>query len=153
MNLRRANTNFIQIRDLVPHAEPMILVDEVVYSDDNGAECSITVGSGLSPRLSKTTVPVWVAIEYMAQTIAVSAGVNQDRKKSKEIGFLMGARKATFGQKHFELGSQVHARVTRVYDDGKMAQFQGEVFDPETSYKYAEAVLSVFRPGDAINGV
>ncbi|MCB0337395.1 MAG: hypothetical protein KDD62_13860 [Bdellovibrionales bacterium] len=134
------------VADLVPHAAPMVLIDEALEVTDSSALCSLTVGSGLVPRIGNSMVPTWVAIEYMAQAIAVCAGAKQTPEQSKQIGFLMGIRNGEFGKRRLLLGNVVHVAVQLVYDDGAMAQFQGRVFDPETSYQYAAALLSVFRP-------
>jgi predicted hotdog family 3-hydroxylacyl-ACP dehydratase len=58
------------IEEVLPHAEPMILLDELISFEDETATCSHTITeSSLLYNQALQGVPSYVGIEYMAQSI------------------------------------------------------------------------------------
>ena len=83
------------IRDVVPHANPMCLLDSVETYSTNSVTCLLTIQpETLFFDTSLNGVPSYVGIEYMAQTIAAFSGIHgQLAGKKTKLGFLLGSRK------------------------------------------------------------
>lgn len=78
------------------HEPPMVLLDRVFEVDRDGAHCSCRTGPDSLFHLPGLGVPGWVAIEYMAQCIAVSAGAcAQLENRPIPLGLLLGTRHMT----------------------------------------------------------
>jgi predicted hotdog family 3-hydroxylacyl-ACP dehydratase len=61
-----------RIRELIPHAGSMCLLDRVVAYDDAGIECAaISHRDADNPLRHRGMLPVHIGIEYCAQAIAV----------------------------------------------------------------------------------
>lgn len=93
-------------------------------------------------------VPAWIGLEYMAQTIAAYAGL-QERLVGKppKIGFLLGTRNYTTSVDYFAPG-----QVLTITAEVEMVGANGlNVFDCEIRGKnvQAQAVVNVFQPDDA----
>lgn len=79
--------------DFLLHEPPMVLLDRVIEVDRNGAHCTCRTGPESLFHLPGLGVPGWVAIEYMAQCIAVSAGAcAQIENRPIPLGLLLGTR-------------------------------------------------------------
>ena len=75
------------------HRPPMLLVDRIVAYSEESAKCEFSVSPGNAFFEQDAGVPAYVGIEYMAQCIAVHAGVRAYlRGRPPPIGFLLGSR-------------------------------------------------------------
>ncbi|MDN4502141.1 hotdog family protein [Alteromonadaceae bacterium BrNp21-10] len=139
-----------KIEQVLPHAAPMILVDELCAYDQNSAVCKVTITTA-SAFFDETAngVPSYVGIEYMAQTIAAFAGAHeQDAGHLVQIGFLLGSRKYNSLTSHFGLGSTLHISVTRLYQEDSGLS----VFDCKIKHQaslLASAKVNTFQPENA----
>lgn len=71
----------------------MLLVDRLVAFSEESAECEFCISSDNSFYVKDCGVPSYVGIEYMAQCIAVHAGVRAHlERRPPPIGFLLGSR-------------------------------------------------------------
>ncbi|MEB0015301.1 3-hydroxylacyl-ACP dehydratase, partial [Glaciimonas sp. Cout2] len=62
------------IAELLPHSGNMILIDQVLSFDDEQIRTQLTVRpSGLFNRVDGS-LPAWVGVELMAQSVAAFAG-------------------------------------------------------------------------------
>ena len=61
------------IRDLLPHSGPMVLLDHVVAADDESLCAAVRVREN-SLFYVDGAVGGWVGLEYMAQSIGAFAG-------------------------------------------------------------------------------
>ncbi|MCE9687947.1 hotdog family protein [Shewanella sp. AS16] len=139
----------LQITELVPHRQPMVLIDALV---SHSPDSLIT-----ETRISKDSayfddqlqgVPNYVGIEYMAQSIAALAGIEAKlRGDTVRVGFLLGSRKLSFATRTYRLGQSYNTRVTRLYqEDSGLAVFDCEIYHGET--RVAAAQVNVFQPQD-----
>lgn len=83
--------------ELLPHRSPMMLLNHVLKHDLDSAKTEVFI-TKKSPFFSERQngVPVWVGIEYMAQTIAVWDGARRLNKGDiAHIAFLLGVRNYT----------------------------------------------------------
>lgn len=130
---------------LLPHAGDMILIDEVVEFDEEQIRTRINVRPGGLFNRADGSLPAWVGIELMAQSVAAYAGC-QAREKGEpvELGFLLGTRKFECNVEYFPAGSEliIHARCS-LQDDSGMGVFECHLSGTGIQ---ASARLNVYRP-------
>lgn len=132
------------IAELVPHAGDMILIDQVLRFGDEDVETRLTVRPGLFTQ-DDGSLPAWVGVELMAQSIAAYAGC-QARQAGQpvELGFLLGTRHYQSNVDRFPAGVDLHITATRsLQDDSGMGVFECRLTGPGIE---AFARLNVFRP-------
>src|SRR5215471_7164387 len=80
------------IRSLLPHAGPMVLLDRVISVDEDSLLAEVCIRSD-SLFCNGGGVGAWVGVEYMAQAIGAWAGYTaQLRGEPVKLGFLLGTR-------------------------------------------------------------
>lgn len=131
---------------LLPHSGPMVLIADPARYGDGWAESSVRIGEDSLFYKMGAGVPSWVGVEYMAQTIALYAGI-QARKDGDDIriGLLIGSRRYTAMTDYFGLGNRLRIRVSEVWQDEQMAVFDCSI---DADEQVAEAQINVFRPVD-----
>lgn len=142
--------NSYPIEDVVPHKHPMILIDELVAYNDLVAQCSLNITSKSNfYNESKKSVPSYVAIEYMAQSIAAYANANEkDQGGEVAIGFLVSSRKLKVFVSEFTLGMQLLVTVEQLYaEESGLSAF--DCFIEHNGERVAEAKINIFQPKDA----
>ena len=130
---------------LLPHAGDMILIDQVLSFDEEQIHTRLTVKPGGLFNRPDGSLPAWVGIELMAQSIAAYAGC-QARQAGLpvELGFLLGTRKFECNVERFPAGAELRIRALRsLQDDNGMGVFECHLDGPDI---HAEARLNVFRP-------
>ncbi|MDB6051294.1 MAG: 3-hydroxylacyl-ACP dehydratase [Pseudomonas sp.] len=131
--------------ELIPHAGNMILIDQVLSFDEEQIHTRLTVrGGGLFSRVDGS-LPAWVGVELMAQSVAAYAGC-QARKhgETMKLGFLLGTRKFECNVEHFPLGADLTIHALRsLEDDNGMGIFECHLTGPGI---HATARLNVFCP-------
>jgi predicted hotdog family 3-hydroxylacyl-ACP dehydratase len=137
------------IHTLVPHADPMVLLDRVIAADEESLTTQLTITED-SLFLDEKGVGSWIGIEYMAQTIAAYAGYQSSLKgEPVRIGFLLGARRYETSCSYFPLGSvlQIHARRVLQNENGlgALGAFECQICDIN-SVQLANATVTVFQP-------
>ncbi|MCQ2031476.1 hotdog family protein [Stutzerimonas zhaodongensis] len=133
------------IAGLLPHAGDMILLDAVEAFDSDSIEARLQVKPAGLFNLPDGSLPAWVGVEIMAQTVAAFAGC-QARQAGLpvELGFLLGTRSFQCNVAYFPAGSLLRIRATRsLQDDNGMGVFECHLDGPGI---HAEARLNVFRP-------
>jgi predicted hotdog family 3-hydroxylacyl-ACP dehydratase len=125
------------VSQLLAHDTPMVLIDQVECYDDENIYSNINVTEN-SPFLYGETAPSYIAVEYMAQTIACNSG-NEVR-----IGFLLGTRKLKLYVDEFHVGDNLLVKARILYNDGEMAAFDCRIL--KKNKIVAEAKLNVYQP-------
>ncbi|MBV6753143.1 hotdog family protein [Pseudomonas chlororaphis] len=136
------------LAELLPHAGDMILIDQVLSCDEEQIHTRLTVRpNGLFNR-KDGSLPAWIGIELMAQSIAAYAGCRaRGEGKPVELGFLLGTRKFDCNVEHFPAGSELRIHALRsLEDDNGMGVFECHLTGPDI---HATARLNVFRPPQA----
>ena len=134
------------IAELLPHAGDMILLDEVVNCGDEDIETRLIVRPDGLFSQADGSLPAWVGIEIMAQSVAAYAGY-QARLAGLpvELGFLLGTRRFECNVERFPAGAELRIRGLRsLQDDNGMGVFECHLDGPDGIH--AEARLNVFRP-------
>jgi predicted hotdog family 3-hydroxylacyl-ACP dehydratase len=124
----------------------MVLIGEPAASGNKWAEASVRIGEDSLFYSTGHGVPSWVAAEYMAQTIALYAGIGaRNAGEDIKIGLLIGCRRYTADTEYFSLGRHLGIHVEEVWQDNQMAVFDCVIKD---DVEIARAQLNVFIPTD-----
>lgn len=134
-----------RLSELLPHAGDMILLDAVDSFDSEGIQTRLTVRPGGLFNNPDGSLPAWVGIELMAQSVAAFAGCRaRQAELPVELGFLLGTRSYQCNVEHFPAGTELHIQATRsLEDDSGMGVFECHIHG--TGIR-VEARLNVFRP-------
>ena len=133
------------IRTLIPHADPMVLLDRVLSVDEDSLCAEVGIRSD-SLFCGPDGVGAWVGIEYMAQAIAAWTGYHaQLRGEPIKLGFLLGTRRYESSRPLFVLGSVLRVQVQRLFqNENGLASF--ECFIDGEEGRVATATVTVFQP-------
>ncbi|NWD50940.1 ApeP family dehydratase [Pseudomonas gingeri] len=136
------------LAELLPHAGDMILIDQVLAFDEEQIHTRLTVRPGGLFSRDDGSLPAWVGIELMAQSVAAYAGCRaRGAGQPVELGFLLGTRKFECNVEHFPAGSELSIHAQRsLEDDNGMGVFECHLTGPDI---HATARLNVFRPPQA----
>ncbi len=136
--------------DLLPHAGDMVLIDDVLSFDKEQIRTRVIVRPGGLFNRPDGSMPAWVGVELMAQSVAAFAGCQARAKgDSVELGFLLGTRKFECNVEHFPVGSEltIHARRS-LQDDSGMGVFECSLSGPGIQ---VSARLNVYCPPQSAN--
>ena len=133
------------IRSLVPHAGPMVLLDRVISVGEDSLLAEVRIRSD-SLFCHADGVGAWIGIEYMAQAIGAWAGYTaQLRGEPVKLGFLLGTRRYECSRPIFVLGSVLRVYIQRVFqDENGLGSFECYIDDEEG--RIATATVTVFQP-------
>lgn len=153
------------VNDVVPHKKTMSLLTDIIRHDENSLRASVVINDD-TLFLNDNKVPAYIGIEYMAQTIAAFAGV-QERMQGGEakVGFLVGTRRYNSSVSHFDNHSTLIVDIEREFQaDNGLGVFnctigceqeeqkkESEKDEPSTlptSKTLVSCVLNVFQPDD-----
>lgn len=113
---------------LLPHAAPMILLDEILEANQTSLRAALRVPkNGLfNDPVYNGNIPAWVGIEYMAQAVAAHAGyLNRVNGEPPTIGFLLGSRLYQSNVASFECDTYLTISVEEILKgDNGMAVYQ-----------------------------
>ena len=134
----------LPLSELLPHKPPMILIDRVVDFKDDFIHASLTICKN-ALFFENDSVPAYVSIEYMAQTVGIWSGLNLLKiNKPPRLGFLMGTRRLRLEMTRFEEGSVLDVFGKCIYYSDTIGSFECRVEIMETLA--ASATLNVFQP-------
>ncbi len=131
--------------DFVMHRDPMLLLDTLVESGDDGTICEWQVNLD-DPFVEKDLgVPAYVGVEFMAQCVAVHAGARaRIVGLGPPLGFLLGTRHFRSSVSHFEIGELYRATCQELIRDGSgMGSYECSILHGDD--KVAEARLAVLE--------
>jgi predicted hotdog family 3-hydroxylacyl-ACP dehydratase len=136
------------IAELLPHAGDMILLDEVLRYGEEDVQTRLSVRPGGLFNQADGSLPAWVGIELMAQSIAAYAGCHaRQAGQPVALGFLLGTRNFQCNVERFPAGVELRISALRsLQDDNGMGVFECHLDGPNI---HAEARLYVFRPPQA----
>ncbi|MGR9105671.1 MAG: ApeP family dehydratase [Gammaproteobacteria bacterium] len=138
------------INELLPHADKMMLLERLIEYEPEFLVTEVRVrddglfGNGV-------TVPAWLGIEYMAQTIAALGGLQRKMAGQEiELGFLLGTRRYQCNVDSFAVDTVLTIDVKRLIQDQGLG-----VFDCHIKGKgiKGSANLNVYQPDSATNRV
>lgn len=132
---------------LVPHATPMVLLSRIVWRKANAILAEVDHTQDTQYRSSDGVTPAWVALEYMAQTVAAYAGwKRRDEGRKPDLGFLLGTRKFTVSVAGFAPGERLQIQAAPILEsDTEISIFQCDLFD-STQKHIGSAQLKGVQP-------
>jgi len=126
----------------------MLLVDELVSSNDDSAVVRVTIRDDYP--FSGGSVGAWVGLELIAQSAAVLSKLRNQQKSDKpSLGFLLGSRSFTAHIPEFCPGQEVLVEIrldpeslgqSTVTASGAIRDTSGQLM--------CEGVLTLFEPND-----
>ena len=120
----------------------MILIGEPAAFEGDGVESSVLIAEDSKFYQPGKGVPAWIGMEYMAQTIALFAGVEaREAGRDIRIGLLLGTRRYSAFVPYFKLATMLKVRGEKVWQDDQMAVFACTI---EAGERLAEAQLNVY---------
>ena len=139
------------VEDLLPHGRPMLLLDEALSCDSEGA-CAAVIIRPDHLFARPEGVPAHVGIEFMAQTCGLWAGGFAKRQGGAvRLGFLLGSRRYKAARPFFPFGERLEVTARLVFLDQGMGVFDCRIADGAGEV-LAEAQLSVYQPDEAGEG-
>lgn len=130
---------------ILPHKEPMILLDDVVdYSlEEKWLKSCVTIREdSLFFDKELNGIDSMIGIEYMAQTIGCYAFLRKNLTEPK-IGFLLGTRLYNNSIKKFELGKTYYILVKKVFV-AEIFSFECFIYNEENE-EIASATVNVYN--------
>lgn len=132
------------VEQLLSHRGKMLLIDKVVAFDKESLCSQVTVrddglfGDGIS-------VPAWLGMEYMAQTIGAYQGmIDSIANRPIQVGFLLGTRRYNSQIESFKVGAVLTIEVSKVMQDQSgLGVFECKISDSNT---LVEANINVYQP-------
>jgi len=138
----------LQIDDLLPHRPPMTLLTQPISVEVPGEATAVadtSPGCIFYDRALKG-VPACVALEYMAQTMALAVGAERRRNGlPPKVGFVLGTRRLEVKVAAFESGKRYGTSAKCIYADNAFASFDCVITDPE-GLTVATASLTAYQP-------
>ena len=131
-----------EVADLLPHAEPAVLLDAVVALDDMSLSATVTIGPR-SPFRQDNGVPAHVGIEYMAQACGAFSGARARRAgQMPRLGFILGTRRYHASRAWFADGERLVVTVNLVYLDEEVGVFDCVIRDGGDIVANAQLMVS-----------
>jgi predicted hotdog family 3-hydroxylacyl-ACP dehydratase len=147
------------IRSLVPHAGPMVLLDRVVAVDEESLCAELEIKCDTLFCDGKE-VGAWIGVEYMAQAIAAHAGYLASlRGESAKIGFLLGSRRYECNRPSFIVGEVLQVSVQRALQgENGLGAFEcridvageNKMANETAGIPAAKATITVFQPNSVV---
>lgn len=133
-----------EIASLIPHTGDMVLLDRIIEFDDPRLTAELIVrGDGLLGG-DDISVPAWVGIEYMAQTIATYAGmVAKQANLPIRLGFLLGTRRYCTNVAAFKVGATLTVKIEKILHDDNLGVFDCRIQGDGVE---VTANLNVYQP-------
>jgi predicted hotdog family 3-hydroxylacyl-ACP dehydratase len=143
----------IPINQLLPHAAPMILIDEVLERGEASLKAGVTVRPDSIFFEAGRGIPAHVAIEWMAQTCGAFVGAEAlEQGLPIRLGMLLGTREFRCDAPWFTDGERLTVSVTLIFRDEEMGAFDCAVARAATQGAdgeiLAKATLTVYQPAD-----
>lgn len=130
---------------ILPHKEPMILLDDVVDYSLEGKwlkSCVTIREDSMFFDKELNGIDSMVGIEYMAQTIGCYAFLRKNLTKP-QIGFLLGTRLYNNAVKKFELGKTYYILVKKIFV-AEIFSFECFIYN-EKNVEIASATVNVYN--------
>jgi len=140
---------FVPIEELLPHRGSMLLLTSMVDADAESATCEATPDANAWYADTDGTMPAWIGIELMAQTIAVHVALIARRAgRLPRPGVLLGTRAYRADADRFPAGQplQVSARSTH-RDAAGLGAYDCSLTDGRGRV-LATAAITVYEPDD-----
>ena len=136
------------IESLLPHRGTMLLLDAVMDWDAESATATASVHAYSWYAAENGSMPSWIGIELMAQTIAAHVGLSaRSQGRLPKQGILLGTRAYQATMSHFPAGALLRVNASLIFRDasGLGAYTCGISLD---DIQVASAIIKVYEPED-----
>ena len=132
-----------RLDEVLPHRPPMILLDEIVATDDTSITCNASIGDD-HPFLRGGVVSPMVLLECMAQASGALLGV-WTREADREVtgGLLLGSPEFELYVDALHVGDRLHVRSQHLWGTDDIWKFRCRAWRGDELL--AEGVLNVLR--------
>jgi predicted hotdog family 3-hydroxylacyl-ACP dehydratase len=136
------------LADLVPHAPPMLWIDEIVEHGDESIVCRVTLREE-HVFLDAGQAESVVVVELMAQSVAAFVGLADKLKGDvPRPGYLVAIPAARFFVPLVTLGQVIDIMCARRFGADKIASFS--CVARHGNVALAEAIINVVRPDASV---
>lgn len=138
------------VEELIPHAGNMMLLQRVIEFEPEKLVAEVVVRDDalFGDELS---VPAWLGIEYMAQTVAALGGMKRRLAgKPINLGFLLGTRRYQCNVDRFAVGASLTVSAEHLIQDQGLGVFDCRI---DAEGIAAAAKLNVYQPDAAVNRI
>jgi predicted hotdog family 3-hydroxylacyl-ACP dehydratase len=133
--------------DLLPHAAPMVLLDEVLAWGDETVRALVRVTPAKPFFTPGRGIPAHVGIEWMAQACGLYAGMEAvSSGEPVRLGFLLGSRHYHAVRSWFAEGETLVVSARMIYREGGLAAFDCTI--AAGTDMLASARLTVYQPDE-----
>ena len=142
------------VADLLPQSGPMVLIDGLLSIDSETVTTFTTIRDDGLFSLPDNTVPAWVGIEYMAQTIAAFSGYHcLMRGEPIRLGLLLGTREFNSVHSEYTCGTVLHIHAKKIIESANdMCVFDSTISlagkNNTDSMQSAQAKINLLIPKD-----
>ena len=139
---------FPPIEDILPHRDPMLLLDHVLSFDAQTASAQYAPRRGAWYADANGNMPAWIGIELMAQTVAVHNGLlRRSLGLPPKQGALLGTRRFTSTQSAFAADQPLVTQSKMIYREASgMGAYECTI--AVDGAIVVSATLIVFEPED-----
>jgi len=144
---------FPEITALLPHRGDMLLLSRVLAHSPQETQCAFAPGSGAPFRDAEGALPAYLALEAMAQTAAVHAGLaRRAGRRAPDAGLLLGSRRLRVAAPRLlpERAMRVRARHRR--GEAGLVVFDCALHDETSGACLAEGRVSLYTVGETTSG-
>lgn len=140
------------IEDLIPHKKAMCLIKRVIDWGEDWCQVEVDVADS-GAFMVDGYVPTYVAIEYMAQTVAALAGLRaKAHNKSIQLGLLLGTRLLFSSVDKMKADLTLTVLVKEIFsEDNGMAVYECQLEGEGVSMKSNLNVYQSDKMGELFN--
>ena len=134
---------------ILPHARPMILIDEVIARGPERLVAAVDVRADSLFFRAPLGIAAHVSLEWMAQACAAFAGARAlDGGRTVALGFLLGTRDFRADVEWFGEGERLYVSADLEFEDEEMASFRCRTCRQPDADAVVLARLNVYQPHD-----
>ncbi|HYB99543.1 MAG TPA: hypothetical protein VEC57_10480 [Candidatus Limnocylindrales bacterium] len=133
------------VAELLPHRGPAILLHRVLRHDERETRCLVRVDDSTLFARADGSVPAWIGLEYMAQTVAAHGGLlDRAAARPPRPGLFLGSRRLAFAVDRFEAGTVLEARARHLRGNAQMMAFDCSLLARDGDSVLVSGILNVY---------
>ncbi len=117
---------FPSLDQLVPHRGAALLLSGVLRHSPGETACQAHIADN-HPYLDGARVDAVLALEFMAQAIAVHAALEPAFAGAPRTGYLLGSPSVEFFDGDFVVGDEIEITARPIHVGGSLAKYESEV--------------------------